>query len=674
MSGLAVILHRDGQPVEPGEMRAMLAAIPHRALDGAWVRVWPAAGLGLGYAKLAITPEETTEQQPLISPRTGCVVIADARLDNRRELMTQLPDRPAPNPSDAELILRAYEAWGAEAPARLLGDFAIVIWDPRSQKLVISRDTSGQRSLFYRDDGRTFTAASELHQLLQDPTAPVEVNDNRVYDFLVPLNAVRNSKEQSETFYRGVFLVPAGHTMVVTREGVRTWRYWDINPRTELRYGSDDEYAEHFRALFFEVVEARLRSTGPVGAMLSGGLDSSSIVCSAQELYRAGRAVDHGFTSFSAVFAGQDCDERPLIEEMRAKYGFPACYFPPGKSAGKLQLQPKNFAEEPHMHSAPGENALLRTAVERGVRVLLTGDVADAYVGGSRLVFDSLLRQGHLRAFWRHLRTYRRLGPDESLRKTILLWCLGPLLPIALQRQLMARNTRRFLVEHAAQLMPGYIAEPVREEVRQRHVALCVGLERQRRFASQSREDQFEMLYPPLVSRNPPGWPVEVARPYADRRLHEFMLAIPPEQHFEPHPDSDLIYAGSKRLVRRALRGVLPESIRTRTTKTVFSSVYNNDLESHWADYEAAFGPSAHPLVVERGYVEHGRFWSRLEQWRAGGAAEDFIYLIQIVGLETWLRGFNQPRPQLVTVPVAWRTQTLAHGTTPVREVPVGAV
>src|SRR5207249_1849001 len=115
-------------------------------------------------------------------------------------------------------------------------------------------------------------------------------------------------------------------------------RYWELEPPAELRYRTDDEYAEHFLALFSEVVGARLRSSRPLGAMLSGGLDSSSVVCMAQELYRAGRADARGFTSFSLVFDGLECDERHLIGDIQAKYGFQARFVPPDGFYDWLQL------------------------------------------------------------------------------------------------------------------------------------------------------------------------------------------------------------------------------------------------------------------------------------------------------------------------------------------------
>jgi len=133
--------------------------------------------------------------------------------------------------------------------------------------------------------------------------------------------------------------------------------------------------------------------------------------------------------------------------------------------------------------------------------------------------------------------------------------------------------------------------------------------------------------------------------------LIEFLLAIPPEQKFAPHPESDALYAGSKSLVRRAMRGIVPESIVGRTTKTRFRAVFQNEIARTWPVYEAAFGPDSRPKIAERGYIDREAFWSRLQQMREGAMGPlELAYVKQIVWLETWLWGLRQPRPDLVTV------------------------
>ena len=648
MSGLAVVFHRDQRPVPAGTVRDMLDAAPYRGPDGTAVRCL--GPLVLGHAAFAVTPQDLGQPQPLASPRTGCVLIADARLDNRADLLARLPDRPPPAASDAELILRAYDAWGLEAPARLLGDFAFVVWDPRQQQLVCARDTSGQRSLFYRVDAHTFAAASEIHQLFQDPSVPIAPNEDRIRESLVPFNMRRNEADLAPaTFYAGVQAVPAGHLLVVTATCEHTWRYWELRPPPELRYRADEEYAEHYLALLRQVVGARLRTAHRLGALLSGGLDSSSIVCTAQDLIKTGRATTPGLTTFSLVYPGLECDEQDYIGDVRSMYDLDARSIPFPSAGGWLQPTPGGFMEAPNMGLRASRDAVCSAAAHAGVRAMLTGDVADSCVGGSPLVFDSLLRHGQLAAYLRLLRVYRRTSGDP-LRTILVEHTLAPLLPLPLQKAIDAMYLRRRFARHATRLVPFWLADDLRAELAQRHFGLALRAERERRFSNPTRHWEHGLLYPPEAWRHPAPWPVEFWRPFADRRLHEFLLAIPPEQKFAVQPDTDEFYAASKQLARRALRGIVPERIRSRRTKTHFGAEFGEALRRQWPEYVATFGPGARTEVARRGYVQPRRLWERLERLRAGGDGNDALYLVHIIALETWLRTFRLERAQQTRV------------------------
>jgi len=631
----------------------MLRAVPNRGLDGMWVRMVPPAALG--YAKLAITPEEQREQQPLVSPRTGCAIVADVRLDNRAELLSLLREPLPASVTDAELILRAYETWGADGAQRLLGDFAFVIWDPRQQRLVCARDGTGQRTLFYRCDAHTFAAGSEIQQLLQDPAVAIEPNEDRVRDFLVPLNAFRNQKDSLETFFRNIFSLPPGHLLLVDRKNLRLERYWQIAPQRELRYRTSAEYAEHFRELFFRAVSGRLRSVHCTSAMLSGGLDSSSVVCTAQQLYAAGEAPHHGFQSLSLVFPGLECDEYDLIQDIQRRYGFEARYLPVEQGQWWLNLAPPGFQEAPSIGVSDGRDLLWQAVVDAGARTVLTGDLADGCVYGSPLVLDSLLRQGKLREFQRHFRRFRRRA-TEPLWKSLLLGCAIPLLPLGCARQL-----RLCLLCHQRQRAPRqlplpWIAKPLGEDLMRRNHELLEAAERNRRFSSPARHAEHLLIDPPEAFRHPAGWPVEIWRPFSDRRLLEFLFAIPPERKFEPHSETDEFYAGSKRLLRNAMERVLPESVRTRKTKTIFSSAIVDAIDRSWPTYEAAFGPGSESELVTRGYIDPALFWERLQRLRGGEELPEIMYVFHVIALETWLRTFRLPRADLAVVRSSWRS------------------
>jgi asparagine synthase (glutamine-hydrolysing) len=280
---------------------------------------------------------------------------------------------------------------------------------------------------------------------------------------------------------------------------------------------------------------------------------------------------------------------------------------------------------------------------------MLTGGVADACIYGTRIVFDVLLRQGKLRAFMRHLRAFRR-GAAEPLRTTIAQAIVAPLAPLQVQRWFMAAYVRRGLARYGNDVVPPWIREPLRSDLACQNREILVDAERRRLFASPARHAEAGLLYPPEAASSLSPSPIELWQPFADRRLHEFLLAIPPDQKFEPHPDTDEFYAGSKWLVRRALRGILPESVRTRTTKTVFTSWLNGQIDQQWLEYDRIFGPNAQSEIASRGYVEQSAFYSRLERIRRGDDIPDLTWVMQLVGLEIWLRALALPRTDLVAV------------------------
>jgi asparagine synthase (glutamine-hydrolysing) len=620
----------------------MLEAAPYLALDGA--EIWTGGDVGLGAGRLSLTPEDATSAQPVADRQTGCVAVADARLDNRPQLALRLGVE-GPLPADAGLILLAYEAWGEEVGSYLLGDFVFIIWDPARRALVCGRDPTVQRRLFYHHDGRRFLVASELHQLFQDPSVPIRPNEARILDELTPLNMVRNLKDSPVTFFEDIKALPAGHLLTVAPGHFRLRPYYRLRPAT-VRYRRDEDYAEHFRALFFNAVRDRLRSARPIGIMLSGGLDSGSVACVAKHL----RAEDPNLpdlVGFNFYFEGLPCDERPLVEEVARLWGLPIRYLAFTGVVPRLQPEPEGFYETPNAGLTEARDILGAAAAEAGVRVILSGETADSYVGGSWLVFDSLLKAGKFGTFFEYFRRYRRVA-EEPLRTTVALYCFGPLLPIGLQRRLMALYTTR-AVGRNPRLLPGWIPDSLRAALRARHLSLCLDLERGRHFPNPTLEAEYRLLHPPEAVWDLGPWPVQVWRPFADVRLHEFMLGVPPEQKFRPHPQTDEYYAGSKWLLRRAMEGILPEAVRTRTAKTQFGPAFRLELGRNWPAYAAVFGPGGNSEVGRRGYIVPELFWERLVMLREGVEDLDLLYVLKIVGLETWLRSLRQPRPKILS-------------------------
>ena len=214
----------------------------------------------------------------------------DGRLDNRDELREKLPPgqlRDEAATPDAALALAAYLHFGESFPRELKGDFAIAIFDGTQQKLVLARDVMGIRPLHYCKTGNTFLAASEIKAILAYPGFEARPDDDGLADLLLE----GDWYERHITCFKNVFRVVPGHLIVVTAKEERVVQYFDFDPTRQLRLSSIGEYAEALRALFQQAVQRRLRSSHPVGVLVSGGLDSSAILCQATLLKKAGEPV-----------------------------------------------------------------------------------------------------------------------------------------------------------------------------------------------------------------------------------------------------------------------------------------------------------------------------------------------------------------------------------------------
>jgi hypothetical protein len=243
----------------------------------------------------------------------------------------------------------------------------------------------------------------------------------------------------------------------------------------------------------------------------------------------------------------------------------------------------------------------------------------------------------------------------QSWRKTLVQHTLVPLLPFPVQKALVARYEGRRWRRLEANLLPFWLAPALRQELAQRNTQLMVKAERERRFANPTHAMEAATLYPPEIPRPFAGWPMEIWNPWADLRLQAFMLAIPPEQKFSPHPIDDNDYASAKQIVRRGLKGILPESIRTRTRQTHFASQFQQDMQNSWPALEEAFGSAARAEILALGWLDQEAFFARLTALREGEFEVDLPYLLTVLGLESWLRTFRLPHAQQVRVPAWWQ-------------------
>ena len=321
----------------------------------------------------------------------GIRLVGDLRLDNREELISLL-DGVTGASSDADVALAAYLRWGESCPRHLLGDFAIAVWDAHLRKLLLACDPLGVKPLHYARTGHLLVFASEAQQVLQHPAVPRCLDKVTVGDFLAG-----RSGEIGRTFFQNVRRLPSAHLLVATPEAVRIERFWDL-PEDRIFYRHDEDYTAHFLELFQQSVEDRLGTeSGPVGVLMSGGLDSCSVAAVAHRVLSRKKAPRLFAGSF--VFDKlQECDERQQIRTVAAHLGLETELVPAESFqvfAGSEAFLPS--LEEPFTAWEGCFREMTRRVQNRGARVLLTGHGGDDLLAGSVLIYSDRLRRGDLR-------------------------------------------------------------------------------------------------------------------------------------------------------------------------------------------------------------------------------------------------------------------------------------
>lgn len=559
MSGIAGVFPLDGSSPSAADIKAMVARLERRGPDGTHVLVDPR--VALGHTSLATTPEAVIEILPFTDASSGCSVTADARLDNRDELMSALGLGVEKRLiADGELILRAYLEWGENCAAHLLGDFAFVIWDPRAATMLCARDQIGIRQLIYHHDaGRRFVFASEPAAILAMSDVDAPLNHERVGDYLSNMEGA----DLSSTFFRGIHRLPPAHYLTVNREGLVLHRYWELAPVPVLELESDAAYAAKFLALFTEAVRCRLRCAGPIGAMVSGGVDSNAVAAVAATLLSSsGRGPLQTFSAISRDPANSR-ETSAIMSAIRAPDLAPTTidHANLGSLRAELARQSRDGAE-PFDGSMVIIRAVYLSAQRAGIKVVFDGIGGDLLLSSDfHLAF--LLRKGRVRRAIREARGARRFwGPELPASRAFVAAAWQAFAPTALRALRFWHGRRksdhRFLARAAA-LAPDLEAAATLS--RRRQV--------QERDFENDRIDDFTrvrpLTHPNMVvgreryDRVAAACAIEPRDPFLDLRLVRFCLSLPRDQLQRD--------GWPKWILRRAMAGLVPADILWRPGK-----------------------------------------------------------------------------------------------------------
>ena len=423
MCGIAGVLNcQSGHPPREEQLRQMLAMIRHRGPDQ--FGIYLDEQVGLGSARLSVI-DLSTGQQPICNEDGTLWIVFNGEIFNYLELRPELEARGHrfTTETDTEVLLHLYEEFGPACLGRLNGQFAFAIWNSREQSLFLGRDRLGVRPLFYTQIDGALVFGSEMKAILADPRVTTEIDPialDQVFTYWSTLTP--------RTIFRGINELPPGHYLLARRGKIAVTRYWQLS--FESRPCCVADCLDEFRALLNDATQIRLRADVPVGAYLSGGLDSSIIA----SLVR-GYAGKH-LRTFSISFSDPRFDESEYQRQMADFLGTEhQVVIATHADIGRVFPEVIWHTETPLLRTAPAPMFLLSKLVHDSCfKVVLTGEGADEFLGG----YD-IFKEAKVRRFW--------AGQPDSRRRSLLLTRLYPDIDLSSGSAFLAAFFRQGLAE-----------------------------------------------------------------------------------------------------------------------------------------------------------------------------------------------------------------------------------
>lgn len=607
MSVQAGVLHFDGAPASRNALLKMSAYLSAFGPDGEYTHL--DGPLGMLWRPYHTTAESRLEHQPLVFD-CGRTITWDGRLDNRDDLIRSMGMRPEIGYADVTIVAASFQRWGTDCFRRFIGDWAVSIWDPSENALFLARDYVGVKQLFYHQVHNAITWCSHLVALAQCGNR-FTICDEYVAGYLA------FKPDAHLTPYHEICSVPPGAFVCVRNGSVCSSVYWSFDPWRRTRHKSDAEYEEHYLHLLRQSVRRRLRGDVPALSALSGGLDSSSIVCVADDL-ASKRETDTRVDTVSYYDRSEpDEDDSYYLEKVEQKRGRRGFHVSLSQPEDSLPFDYPTFKATPGFGMrAEIESGMSEVIRSGGYRVILSGTGGDEMNGQALSVsvtIADLLSRLRLFEAGKQSLTWSQLTRRPLAH--LLCSAVFELFPLRfragfaprgkLQPWLKRRFARKYRIS-ARQLedLPGiWVWRPGSRDA----VQTIMTMSRDLTFASPSR--------------------IEHRYPYLDQNLVEFLCSIPFEQLLRP---------GDRRsLMRRALSRLLPREILERKTKVSATRCYSLALQKHWDRVEQVL---CSPLSSSLQYIDRDKLRADLINVRNGHSPFHLVRLLKALSLEFWLR------------------------------------
>lgn len=561
MSAIFGIVRFDGEAVSARDLERMSNTLRHRGPDGRKFVVDGRAGIG--HCLMRVNQEDFFEVQPIRDRDSGLILAADCRIDNREELAAQFGIGPAElrDLPDSALVLRAYKTWGEDCAVHLIGDFAFAVWDPRAARLVLGRDHMGQRNVFYHAGEDFFAFATEIKALWALADVPRQLRDEEIARFF---HMVRDHDPEGGTFYAGIFGVPGGTVISAAEDRtIERRRYWE--PRADPAHENRDEdyYVEQYRSILTEAVACRLRRlTAPAALMNSAGFDTAAIAGLAGPVVTA-----QGRKLVSLSWLGADPDQaprgdiRPWLQACRRVMPhLDVCELTGEIASPLLELEQAFLVQDgPAGGTRRSSRYLFAAAQSAGARLIMDGYGGDYTLNHrGQGALARLLRRGQLRRLFGELRPHLRAtgqSPSRILSNEILLHLL-PYRLIDWQRYVRQKGERAWFIRALREVEGPYLRKLRKRNAKKakaplESLPLTAMHEINRRVAVR------------ISSGIAAGWAIpaaayglELTRPFHDKRVVEFGLAIPEGLYLKD--------GLNRYLARKTLADVYPPEFQTR--------------------------------------------------------------------------------------------------------------
>jgi len=615
MCGIAGIYARTIEQDNSNLLVQMLDTIRHRGPDDGGV--YSTHPISIGHRRLSVLDLSDAGHQPMASRDGRYRIIYNGEIYNYIEIREELEQLGYEfhTKSDTEVILHAYRHWGKDCLGRFNGMWSFAIWDDGRKELFCARDRLGVKPFVYYADMDHFIFASEIKALLQHPAVKAAPNPQAIYDFII----YGRANHTHDTFFDHIFQLPAAHFAIVNEKGLHIERFWDISADNTY-VGTFEEAAESFYQLFEDAVRIRFRSDVEVGSCLSGGLDSSSIVCVADRLIAGGKiAAKDKLRTFTFVSKHKEYDESHWAAIVLSHTNSIGTATSPSEDELVRSLEHLVYTQEEPFGSTSifAQYMVMSLIRDSGIKVTLDGQGSDemlvGYAGYADYFFADLYASGQYEELERQIRIYcdkYRLTPSIAFDRARQIAETGKL-----GRHIEANG--RFLRS---------------DFLKEYHNEIQLSRKFDSFLQNQLYQEMVSSSVPLLLryeDRNSMAFSIESRLPFLDYRLVEFIFSLPVEMKV-----NNWI---TKYILRKALADVLPAEIRDRQDKMGFATP-----EQIW--FRGALRSYLDDILYSESLRQRGIFQvdNVLQEWEAfkSGARNDSFIIWRIISVELWFRRF----------------------------------